>query len=322
MFGKCLRNYLFNLKYVFSILGVLFLAFLIGSMVFVNGAKASINNMTEQIKAITNNQALSSEEITSEISRGFINEFDGDGILNRGTIDDDGDMLVSGAEVEGSLVDAFTSTISKKVDNFVDNVTKIGAAIAEAIKSILVYAAIFIVIQFVGGVLSYGGTVLAGTTRFDRNPVHIVLAGLINLIGMVAMAALIFILCYENPMIGVVVLIFVPVIYCVLELFVASVAQGKKHKAPMKEVLSIGNVITLFTTNVLALILYVAVGVGVGLISNFTIALYIIVSLYVVSAATVSLNATMICHLTAKAHRESEQLEESSMEDITFTEIE
>lgn len=301
MFGKCIKNYIFTLRYTFAVMGILFLGILIGGTILVSGSKNALTDMTEQIKDITANKDVTSEDVITDSCVSFLSEFESDSISDRGSIDDDGDMLVSGGEIQGGIVDAITKTVSIKFENFVDYVDKIGIVISGTIETILALMVVYVIVQMLAMVAGKSFVLMVERAEIEhRNAFHMIMARTLHNIGVIVLLFVAVFLLFEVPMVGAVFALFCPLLYCVVTLLTAILGQGKKHRAPFKNVFTIGNILTLFSSNIVILILFVAIGVGVLYISNLVVAFYIELSLWIVTSAAVALNADYIVYTQAK----------------------
>jgi len=319
MFGKCLKNYFISLKYIFAVIGIMFIALMIGGTVFTKGASESFTKMTEQIKEATGNEKVNATTIANDLKIKLGSEMESDSITNRGTIDDDGDMMVSGGELQNAIVDAVTSSVSAQVDNFVDYVSELGKIISATIIQILLLLMIFVGIQILGTILAKGFVILcAGSEIEHRNMFHLIVARFLNtLFAAVTLVFLAWVL-MSYPMVGVVCVIVYPAVYCIFSLLFSALAQGRKHRAPLSKILGIGNILTLLTSNILVLIICIAIGYGVLVISSGFVAFYVVLSLCIVTAAAVSINADMLT--MAESHKKIETADVVE-DDITYTEI-
>lgn len=67
MYSRCLKNYGYLLRYVFFVLGVIFLSILLGGHIFMNKSKAALEDMVDNISGITKNADLSFDDVSDAI---------------------------------------------------------------------------------------------------------------------------------------------------------------------------------------------------------------------------------------------------------------
>lgn len=298
MFGKCIKNYFSCLRYVFGVLGILFLALLIGSGAFIKGTQSEIRTMTEKLSEATGAADLSVSSVTKAIRDGFNGELtadeSGSAIEN---VDADDNRMISGSEVQTVVVNSITSAVKETVDNYTEYLAEVGTIVSEAITAILSLLAVFVFIQIIGIVVGRGSVLFCARADIEhRNPMHLIIAG--SLHQLFIFAVLIFI-CWVSsliPIAGVILICLYPILYCIVSLWGANITINKKKRASMKDVLSVKNVLMLFLGNIVEIVISFAIAVGIAYISNAIIAFYLLLSLGIVSAAAVSLNSDTIVY--------------------------
>ena len=67
MFLVCMKSHFSSLKFIFGVLGIMFLALLIGGSLLFSGTNRSINTMTENIKITTDQSDLTVSRIGEAI---------------------------------------------------------------------------------------------------------------------------------------------------------------------------------------------------------------------------------------------------------------
>ena len=294
MFGKCLKSYFSNLRYIFVALGVIFLGLLIGGSILIKGYHKSVDELSSDISSSTGYE-ISSEQLSDGIIDNIQDEIEGGGDIK--SMDLDGDNLLSGDEIEDFIEESVTeAAVGEEMpeESILDKIlTKIGNAVKEFLTRIL----LFLAIQVAALLLAQGLVHFFARSDVEhRNPVHVIWARLFHDVMVIVLVLLIVLAMVNIPRAGIVLLVLYPVLYCLLALFTANLCAGKDKRLPMKEALHIKNILFLLGMGVVEIILTVIIGFLILECANALIAFYIFMSLIIVMFASLSLNADTLIY--------------------------
>ena len=306
MFKKCIKNYFHSLRYVLVILGAMFLTLMIGISIFINGSKNAISNMTDSVKTITHDTDLSFDEVKEALKDTF------------GVKDDV--SLTTGAE------DVVTHDISTALENVVTNYTTYAAEVVEtvaiAVGKILLYIGFFFFIQILG--LIFGHDLTYYFVRYDiksRNIFAVILERLFrSIVVFLYLLFMVFVL-MKLPIVGFILVLIYPFVYCIWSLLCAWVTGGKKRPS-FKSVVNFPNIFALFFGNLVAIVITIILGIVIGFVFNGIVAVLIMIALFVVASVANTLNASLfVFDLAEESENEESEIEESEIEESVGEEL-
>lgn len=295
MFGKCLKNYFVSLKYIFAVLGILFLGLLIGGSILRSGITKSFDEMTAQIVEITEDSDLSTDKIWMAIKSEFLGEYTNTALAAE--VDSDDDLFVSGQELQDYSVDAVSQAIASSVDNYAEYVSEIAKVVSQTFVKAISLLLLFFVIQIFAIIISRSSVLAFDTGELEHRNVlklfgarclHSILL-FVYLLGIVA--GIIYI-----PQVGGLLLVIFPLVYCIMSLFCANVSVGKKRRAPIGKSLHIKYILLLLITNLLELMVTLVLGIVIYTFLGFLTATYVVIALCIVASVAVSMNAETIVY--------------------------
>ncbi len=278
-----MKNYFHSLRYVFSALGVMFLALMIGISVFISGYRNTITTMVTDVKELTDSTDLSLTRVTQSIANAFRSQDSGE----RREL-----ASVDGAEefVTESIGDAISGT----VDNYANYASGIADIIGVTVANLLLFIGLFVLLQVLGVI--FAGTLTQYFIRTDiekRNIFKAFAARLIHCFFVILTIAIVVVIGYYRNYVGLVLLALYPFFYCFITLFSAYLTSGKGRPG-FKSVVRPRAIFALFAANLVSIAFSILVGAGIFAIGSGIIAVYIAIALFIVSAAVTSLNASVI----------------------------
>lgn len=283
MFKLCIKRYFTSLKYVFSVLGVLFLALLIGASVMFGMFSDSVNTMVTEIETTTKDADLSFRRIKDALVYSFTGEEPEDKV-----------EILKNGKTRIWVQETVEEAVSGVVENYTEYAVSVGESIAEGVAGILLSIAMFFLIQILGIMCGRGLTNYFCRYEIEhRNIFKIFVARLLHNV-VIILSVILVIYCLINVTgLGIALMLLYPVIYCILALISSYVTLGKGRPL-FKEILSVRNVGALLASSILMLIItgiFVAV---IFAISNFIVAMYINAALLIVVSVVVALNADAV----------------------------
>lgn len=247
MFKICMKNYFRSLKYVFVVLGIMFIAFLVGASFFFKKTGADFTFLTEQISQAAQSMGA------ANAGAGFFE-----------ALGNCGDFLIT-----------------------------VLAGIAQHIVNVVASVFVFLFIQYVG--ILVGNIVVFLFERYDINHDNIFkicleqLCRSILLFFVFAIISAVFV--WVDPTAGLVLLCLYPIAYCFVALLSAWLTAGKAKRPKWTESVTFGNMILLLISNILQILITMAVAVLAFYVFDVLAAVIIAVALLVIAMATTNLNA-------------------------------
>lgn len=282
MYLKCLKTYRYLLRYVFFIMGILFLAVLIGGHLFIENGKKAVNEMADNIAEITENADLSFDAISDAII----------GSLDDLTSDEQIDAIVDKG-LSGASEDFIGKAVDKVIGNYEKYAEDVSNEIGIAVTKIMAGTMIIIVLQIIAIIIGENAVaILAGKDVLNKT---VGLKG--NLLNRVCrfaykLVSVLVILLMLNivPIIGVLLILAYPYISCYLAVL-SRYYLTTKDKTNFSKIVNKKNVWVLFLADLTCIVISFVVSLIVlGLISGFA-SLYIFVSLIAITNVSVRLNA-------------------------------
>lgn len=283
MFRLCLKRFFTSLKYVFSVLGVLFLALLIGASVMISGFTKSVNTMVDEIKTTTQDADLSFDRIKDAIVYSFTGEEPEEKV-----------KILENGKTKVWMEETIEDAVSGVVENYAEYGASVATSIGNCVMGILSAIGLFMLAQILGIMCGRGLTNYFCRYEIEhRNVFKIFVARLLHNIT-ITLSVILVIFCLINvPYLGLALVILYPVIYCILALISAYTTAGKDRPL-FKKVLSVRNVGALLASSVVMLLITGVFAALIFWISNVIIALYVNAAILIVVSVVVGLNADAI----------------------------
>lgn len=249
MFKTCMKTYFGNLKYVFTVLGILFIFILIGVSTFV---KASGSSM---------------EAIAMEIG-------DATKAVDLNVLGTKGGFLI----LLGALKTYFYEIVAEVMTAIITLVTNVITMIGTILLGI-----------FIANIT----VILFG--RYDINHDNIFKVILEQLFRYLCILFCIFVILLLGYLFGfkiaLILLALYPIGYCFIALFSAWVTCGKNNRTKWGETVTFKNMMLLLASNLLEIIMTVAIGLIAFYLFDMIVAAVIAIGLAVLVTATTNLNA-------------------------------
>jgi len=298
MILKCIKNYLYSLRLILAVLGILFLGLLIGGGILYRGADDILDQTSKQIKEISGDKNMNSDALMSEIIEAFRNETAAsskDATVIISAIDDNGDNCITSKELEDVVIDSVSNAISNNVEGYEENIPEISAVITDSIMNFYKLALIFGIFSVISIVICRIYVVtMAKTVDEHPNPMRQMVVRCLHDIVIFATFICIFCVFDTLPIFGLILILLYPIIYSLMSLLVAYFTISKKHRAPIGNIVNVKNIFILLLCNILELI--IAVGIAYAIVNFFSmiVALYLLTALVIITSAAGTLSAETI----------------------------
>lgn len=283
-----MKRYFASFKHIPGVLGVLFLALLIGGSVLFSGTANALNTMTSEIQFTTGQADLSTTRIWDAIKNSLAED------VTTGEYDQDGNKLVSTEEATNVVNQSIEDALSETVDNYADYVTKVSESVGNAVGTILLMILAFVAIQIISWIVGKWYVLANEKADFARQGEHTFKGWLLHN-GLIVVVFIIVIAGFcINETVGVIILCLYPLLYCIASLMSSNLAFDKKDRLSMKEALRVKNVLCLLGTNILQIILTVILAVIAVSVANLVIGIYLVITLFIIALATTTINSDAI----------------------------
>ena len=281
MFKACMKTYWKNIKYVFSILGILFLTILLTGSVLVTGTGKRIQYMTDEIKTVTNDTDLTFNRIRDSL----IDETKE--ISPEEALDD-----IKNGNTEQRAKETFGEALAGTVSNYANYAGEILAIIGTTLIGLLI---VFIVAVgvFVLGIFASHDIVFF-FARYDiknRNFFKVWLELVLKDLIILASFLIVLFCAIKIPVAGVIMLALYPLLFCYLSMLSTWLTAGE-NRPSYKEFVTFKNVMILFGSDIVIILISVLVAGLMVLITNWFVGIIIGIALLIMTALTVSLNAS------------------------------
>lgn len=290
MYIKCLKNYGHALRYVFFIMGILFMMLLIGISVFRKNTSDSFNSMVTNISDITGNTDLSFNVVWDAITESFA-ESDKNEMAK--------DISVEGAYDKSN--DLVSDAFSKVIDNYTNYASEIAVQIGIFVETIFISFVIIICLQIFGLIVGENVTaILVGRAVLQKRSSGVMGKLLNRVCGWIYKIAVILIIVISLsivPLGGIILILLYPLINCFMSLLSCYITYGK-GRPKFKQVCSIKNIFILFFADLTTIILAIVIALIVFKFISFMAAFYIMISLFAVTAASNRINAYTISEIS------------------------
>lgn len=283
MFARCIKNYFHSLRYVFSALGVMFLALMIGISILISGYRDTITTMVNDVRELTDSTDLSMTRITESFANTFKKQ-DADERRELASIDGTEEFVTE------SIGDAIAGT----VDNYANYAVGIAEIIGVTVTNLLLFIGVFALWQVLGVI--FAGTLTQYFIRTDiekRNIFKAFAARFVHCFFVILTLAIVVLVGYKWNYAGLVLLALYPFFYCFITLFSAYVTSGK-GRPKFRTVVRPRAIFALFAANLVSILFSILIGAVIFAIGSGVIGAYVAVALFIVSAAVTSLNASVI----------------------------
>lgn len=283
MYKKCLKTYGYMLRYVFFMLGILFLAILMGGAVAVKNSKAAVTTMAENISTITKNSDLSFDGVRDAIMQEL-------GVL---TPDEHVEEIRENglSEATGNF---FEEALSKTLDNYTEYAGEVSEEITGAVMKILLNLMIVVVAQVIALIIGENVVaILAGRDLLKKSAVGImgtIANRVCRWIYKLVVFGLIALMLSIVPVVGILLIVCYPLLSCFLAIL-SRYYIAMKGKRSFSEVVNAKNVFTLFAADVTCIAFAVVIALIVMMIIGGLAAFYILISLLAITNVAVRLNA-------------------------------
>lgn len=283
MYTKGLKTYKFTLRYVFFVLGVMFLAFLMGGSIAFKNSKKAIVTMAENVSAITNNSDLSFDGVRDAIINS-LNDTSADDHVS--SIKENGVSGAADSFIEDALVDV--------IDNYTEYAEEVSLEIGAAVLKIFQSLMIFVVIQVVVLIIAENAVAILAGRELLRNSVKGIRITVANrlcrwvykllIFGMIAFTL------GKAPVIGILLIVCYPLLSCYLAM-VSRYYLAVKDKSKFREVVNFKTVFTLFAVDLTCIVFSIVIALLALMIIGGLAAFYVLLSLFVITNVSVRLNA-------------------------------
>ena len=277
-----MKNYLRDFKYVFSILGILFLALIISSSSLVTGTKNRINYMTNEIKTITNDTDLTFERIRNAL----IDE--GKEISPEEAVTD-----IKNGKAGEKVRETFGEALAGTVSNYANYAGEILRVIGTTVAGLLIIVIRFVILLAVGILLSHDIPFFFARYEInDRNFFRVLLELVLRNLMVLASFLIVALAAWKlPPVVGIILLALYPLLYCFLSMLATWITAGKNRPA-FKQFVSFKNVLILFGVDLIEILITALIAGLVVLVSNWFIGIIVGLALLILAALCVTLNST------------------------------
>ena len=280
IFLNSLKNYAKSFKYIFTPIGIIAVCFLIGLTIAFNNIYASVNELISGV------QSLASETRQVDFFR-ILTE--ASAYLNK---EDTSDLNAFLTKVlnQDYLVPMFKSIIQKCYPTVDVNVQAVVDLIQNVISTILISAAVVIFFLFIGLFTSYLITRFflvrdIRRRKFWQAIVFTIINGLIT-----AGFAFLSVRCVNLGWWGVPLGLLILLVNNTVSLFIAWLIQGYK-KIPLKQILSVKNVIFLFLANLILFVTSITTIILLFFIPAPILVFLLVIAVVDIAVVAMSVNA-------------------------------
>lgn len=280
MIKQGITNYFKNLKYVFSVLGVIALFFVLGLSVAVPQIISSVSNMATKIVEVSGSANIDFSIVWDELV-GLVSALNWNNPIN----------AFQTMFTEGWLVETFNSLTNVIIGSTEVVTAQITEIINLCVSEIIVSFILFVLLSLLGIILGYFLTKwLIRKDIAKRSFWKFFLVYFIDsLLSATLVALCMWLVSIWQPSIFISSLISI-ILFGAISLFEAYVVHAWK-KVGIKQIVNIKNIAFLFVTNIIILIIaWACVGI-VGIISNQIVATFVGIALIEISFIVISLNA-------------------------------
>ena len=261
MFKEAMKTYWKNMKYVLTVLGILFVTLLIGLTIFFNSAGVSVQQVRDEITAYAGENDFSGDRISEAIT-GESNEKIGDAIA--GTI-------VTYANMAGVIAKS------------------LGVGLLKIIGAII----LFLVIEVIGIWLCHD--IIFILARYNREKDNILEVWfelyVKNVLVLISAGIIAYIFSFEKiQIVGIVLACAYPLIYCFISLLSEWIAAGRE-RPKFTKVVTFKNTLILFAENLVVILISIAIAIACFYLFGLLVSFYVVLTLLILTAVSISLNA-------------------------------
>lgn len=280
MIRKSVKNYFINLKYIFTPLGVLALAAVIGLSISVPGAISAVRELTDKVVELTNSVELDLAAF-------------GNSIWHAGTALDWNkpstalDAMLS----EQWLTTAFSDAIHALVPNGEQFAEQIAEAVTQAVASVLVNVIVLAVWLIIGAIAGFLITKMLVRREIAKRAFwkYFLVAFVDAIITVAATMLILWLTLLWTPSIAISLLL--GFLLCgIVSLFEAYLVHGYK-KVACKDIVNIKNVAKLWLADLIIFIIACALIALDFVIFNAVVGSFIAVPIIEITVIVISLNA-------------------------------
>lgn len=280
MIKLSLKNFFSNLKYVFVILGVVFIGVLFGVNAVINSITRQIKILTEDINNLSSEISVSSEEVKSV----FIDAYS--------SVDwTDFDNVANNVFTEEFWSEKIVDRLKDQIPKIESSIEKIAQDVSNAIEDILTNVFKIIIYSVIGLIIGYIITYYYINKDMVKGNIfkfilRVILDTIVT-IGLIILASYLIGLWNDG---AILIIIGAFMLYFVLSFIDAFLLYGK-GKIKFKECLNFKNMLGLMLANLINIALFVGICLVVVYLTNILVSVFIGVAFMLVVFISNSLNA-------------------------------